>query len=961
MPLWLPLLQGTNAHLILKAPAAARSGAVGAGSGGVRAAVSWQPGRHWFMAPVSPLLHSVAACTGRRGAFGASARFVSLLGAQGTAPLLDALAGGDGGDFRVLPAGALMMAAAAVVDAAAGGASADGRVLLVGIQLGMQVVHAARAGGCGAPVELSIVLDAAPRRVSVLLASHAGGGALAMDASLARLPAAEAAGAAGAAAGTAPPPAAAWLEALLLRSLNAHGLLPSRPTKAQVARRAGAAAAAGAVEPAVLAACQLEASLALPLLTGDATGLPSSIEGCILAPRGQDAEDGLDLVDPDAPEAAGQLPGRLPVQPQPPVRRSSFWLTASATGAFGGQVRGVAYRPLSELLTVTPPVAASANVLRTLEAPLPEHAGVGTEAGGARVGASWQEAAGAGVRARGIAYRPLAAAREATGGAAPAAAAAAAAQSVQQGTDDQEITYTVVWEAVEVQQQQHQLQQQQQQQQQQHEAQPSSLALAARCMAAADVSQALDAIAALQQACSAHGRPSLRLVTTDSSTGVAAAAPSGYVSSHAGGAAAWAALRAAALEQPDWRLSALDSSSGGSRGTIFSLGRTAEIATDAAAYLYGTTTHGGARFAARLARAAVPSTPSAVRPLAGAALPRRGTYIITGGAGFLGAQVARWLLTVVGVSHVHLISRSGQLPSELSDLIINPATSAQQRQAGMLTASKGDAAAAADVAGAAAALAGATCRLPVLGVLHAAGVLADGLLGGLSAASVRRAVAPKAQGLRLLMRALHGQPLGTTVLFSSVAALLGSPGQANYAAANAALDAAATALQAGGVAALSVQWGAWAGAGMAANDPQTAARAARLGVGMLQPRQALAALEAAVLSHSTRSGVAAPTALAVVPIQWRTFLARLPRQPPAAFFSAVHGRVAAGPTAAADAPPAQWPGQQQRPSAAATAEPAALIAAQVEEAVADAVSTVLGRQVGGRCGIIYDATSMKQT
>lgn len=80
-------------------------------------------------------------------------------------------------------------------------------------------------------------------------------------------------------------------------------------------------------------------------------------------------------------------------------------------------------------------------------------------------------------------------------------------------------------------------------------------------------------------------------------------------------------------------------------------------------------------------------------------------------------------------------------------------------------------------------------------------------------------------------------------MFSSVAAFLGAPGQANYSAANAALDAASGALSASGLPALSVQWGAWAGGGMAAADTATAARVERMGMAMVQPARGLAALE----------------------------------------------------------------------------------------------------------------------
>jgi hypothetical protein len=103
--------------------------------------------------------------------------------------------------------------------------------------------------------------------------------------------------------------------------------------------------------------------------------------------------------------------------------------------------------------------------------------------------------------------------------------------------------------------------------------------------------------------------------------------------------------------------------------------------------------------------------------------------------------------------------------------------------------------------------------------------------------------APKLATLEQWQQLQRLQPAAAQVLFSSVASLLGSPGQLNYSAANAVLDGAAAASQDCGMAAVSVQWGAWAGAGMAASDAQTAARVARLGMGMVGAGQGLAALE----------------------------------------------------------------------------------------------------------------------
>ena len=107
------------------------------------------------------------------------------------------------------------------------------------------------------------------------------------------------------------------------------------------------------------------------------------------------------------------------------------------------------------------------------------------------------------------------------------------------------------------------------------------------------------------------------------------------------------------------------------------------------------------------------------------------------------------------------------------------------------------------------------------------------------------------------------------VLFSSVAALLGSPGQSSYAAANASLDALASAWQRQGTPSNAIQWGPWSDLGMAAGRSGLANRARQWGLGMLAPEQGLAALGGAL---ALRSGAASPGVIAAAQIDWRRFL-----------------------------------------------------------------------------------------
>ena len=221
-------------------------------------------------------------------------------------------------------------------------------------------------------------------------------------------------------------------------------------------------------------------------------------------------------------------------------------------------------------------------------------------------------------------------------------------------------------------------------------------------------------------------------------------------------------------------------------------------------------------------------TPPATEPVRPGA-----TYLITGGLGALGLAAAAWL---AGRGAAHLVL-AGRRP---------PSPAAAAALAGLAARGCRAVARAADVSdpGDLDGLLGwIAAELPPLrGVIHAAGARDDALLADLDAGRLAAAWAPKAAAAWLLHRRTAGLPLDFFVTFSSAAAVLGSAGQAGYAAANAFLDGLAEHRRSLGLPALSVAWGPWAGDGMAA-DRAVQARLARQGIDLLRPDSALQALD----------------------------------------------------------------------------------------------------------------------
>ncbi|WP_216216682.1 type I polyketide synthase [Amycolatopsis aidingensis] len=254
---------------------------------------------------------------------------------------------------------------------------------------------------------------------------------------------------------------------------------------------------------------------------------------------------------------------------------------------------------------------------------------------------------------------------------------------------------------------------------------------------------------------------------------------------------------------------------------------------------------GNRTLARRLHRASVPA-PTGWHP--------RGTVLITGGTGALGAHLARWAAGH-GAERIVLAGRRGPDAPGAAELVAElRATGVQVLVEACDVAERDQVRELLD-------------RIDAPGglrtVIHAAAVLDDAVLDTLDADQVERALRVKAQGAWHLHELTAGIDLDAFVLFSSFGATVGLPGQGNYAPANAYLDALAELRQAEGLPATAVSWGAWAGAGM--GRTAVAGVLERHGVPGIPPERAVLALRRAI-----EGGRPCQT---VADVRWERFLA----------------------------------------------------------------------------------------
>ena len=262
------------------------------------------------------------------------------------------------------------------------------------------------------------------------------------------------------------------------------------------------------------------------------------------------------------------------------------------------------------------------------------------------------------------------------------------------------------------------------------------------------------------------------------------------------------------------------------------------------------------------------------------------TYLITGGLGGLGLKLARWLVDR-GAHHLILLGRSAvsdEARSQLDDL---------NRPGVTVAVRKCDIGNRAEIA---AVLSDIGENAPLRGVFHLAGVLDDGILREQNRERFDRVMAAKVGGAWNLHELTQDLPLDMFVLFSSAASLMGSPGQGNYASANAFLDALAHHRRGLKLPALSVNWGSWDEVGMAARLKESEGqRWQAAGIGWIGVDQGLATLERLMLDDRVQA--------AVLPIDWPKFFERIPSGSEPAWLMEIAAAARSGAPAEESGPP----------------------------------------------------------
>jgi len=240
------------------------------------------------------------------------------------------------------------------------------------------------------------------------------------------------------------------------------------------------------------------------------------------------------------------------------------------------------------------------------------------------------------------------------------------------------------------------------------------------------------------------------------------------------------------------------------------------------------------------------------------------SYLVTGGLGGLGLKVAEFLASA-GARHLVLAGRSGASPG--AEAILQSLRSA----ATSITVFQGDVSKPTDVA---AMIEACQSVAPLRGVIHAAGLLREGLFRKQSAQTYADAMAPKAHGAWELHRQTSGIALDFFVCFSSMASLAGSPGQTNYCAANAFLDGLANFRRAQGLPAISIAWGLWGDVGMAAGLELGA------GIEKLSSDDGISALRALLKPRRSTQAL-----VGVMKMRWDAYIKRWPSNALHQFYS----------------------------------------------------------------------------